>query len=451
MNKLINELVNQRLTKIFADYPQTDDLNDLKEEIFSDLISSAEDKLTADISENQAVDQAFNDFGDIDEVINQVLNDDQTKTDNHYQHTFQSHKLDIDEDGIRLDNGKGLTINNEGISINNGKAVKIDAKGVKLGNMVINQDGINFNGQTKTEANDSFSEFNERFNSSNYETEVQVESLPLTDKKEFDLSGIQKIDINYVDASLKLLPTNTRQVIVREYMSRNNPDYQLRTDLTDNTLTITQGQIPHFLPLRVKVQILIPNDFLGQLRITNRSGNLQAANLKNLDEVLINVRSGVIYLNDLKMKKLLISSHSGKITLDTLQAKQELTVKSRSSVLSLSDVTSSNYNLESRSGTIKAMDLQGAGKILAKSGTIKVDFEKISDDVEIENDSGTVKLNMPSDDSYKFDLEAKNGVVKMNQPASYHHDVLSLKEGTVGNDPSYKLTVRAKSGTIKIN
>jgi hypothetical protein len=451
MNKLINELVNQRLTKIFADYPQTDDLNDLKEEIASDLISSAEDKLTPETNEHQAVDQAFSDFGDIDEVINQVLNEDQTETDNHYQHTFQSHKLDIDEDGIRLDGGKGLTINNEGISINNGKAVKIDANGVKLGNMVINENGINFKGQTKAEQNDSFSEFNDRFNSANYETEVQVESLPLTDEKKFDLNDIQKIDVNYVDASLKLLPTDGQQVIVREYMSRNNPNYQLKTSIVDDTLTVTQGQIPHFLPLRVKVQILIPNDFHDQLRITNRSGNLQAANLKNLDEVLINVRSGVIYLNDLKLNKLLVSSRSGKVTLDTIQTKKVLAVESRDSVLSLSDVSSPDYNMESRSGTIKATDLQGAGKISAKSGTIKIDFEKVTGDVEVENDSGTVKLNMPTDDSYNFDLEAKSGVVKMNQAAKYVHDILSLKEGVVGSDPNYKLTVRAKSGIIKIN
>lgn len=451
MNKLINELVNQKLNKIFADYPETADLNDLKDEIASDLIASAQDKLTDDIDEQAAVQQAFTDFGDIDDVINQVLNEGPKQTDNHYQHKFQSHILDIDEDGIRLDDGKGLTINNEGISINGGKTVKIDSNGVKLGNLVINEDGIHVKDKTKSQSNDAFSEFNDRFNNSHYETEVQVDSLPLTDTKEFDLDSFEKIDVNYVDASLKLFPTDGQKVIVREYMSRSNPDYQLQTSLNDETLTITQGAIPHFLPLRVKVQILIPNDFHGQLRITNRSGNLQATNLKNLDEVLINVRSGMIYLNDLTLNRLLVSSNSGKITLDTLKIERELNVKSRSSVLSLDDVTSLEYDLEARSGTIKATNLNGSGKIFAKSGTIKADFGAVNGDLMVENDSGTVKLTMPTTDSYDFDLEAKSGTVKINPSATYRHDILSLKEGRVGDDPSYKLTVRAKSGTIKVN
>ena len=73
MNEKINELVDKRLKDIFSDYPDNKDLNELEAELRSDLIASAEDKLTSEMTEQEAVAQAFKTFGDIDEVITQVL------------------------------------------------------------------------------------------------------------------------------------------------------------------------------------------------------------------------------------------------------------------------------------------------------------------------------------------------------------------------------------------
>ncbi|KRO00181.1 DUF4097 family beta strand repeat-containing protein [Companilactobacillus kimchiensis] len=447
MNELLNKLIDEKLTKIFADYPDTKDLQELKEELSSDLVASAEDKLTEEVTESEAVTQAFKEFGDIDEVINQVLNETKTDSENQYHKTIHEHNIDIDQDSIRIDNGKVLDINDSGITVNNGKTMRIDENGVKLGNMVINEDGINFNGPKKS----SFDHFNANFDDDNYETEVHVESLPMTDVNEFKTDEVNKIDIAYQDATVKILPTAGDKIIIREFMSRSNPDYQVKTELINGTLTIIQGRIPHFLPLRVKVQIMIPNDFAGNIRINNRSGNLQMMDLKNLKDVLINVRSGLIYTHNIELDHLLINANSGKVTLEDVNAKDELTLESRSGVVRLDNVFSSNYNISARSGTIKGIDLGGAGKVWAKSGIIKIDFAKIIGDISVENNSGTVKLSMPTSDSYDFDLEARSGTVKISNVATFKHDVQGLKEGTVGNDPQYNLTVHAKSGTIKVN
>ncbi|GEO62904.1 DUF4097 family beta strand repeat-containing protein [Companilactobacillus nantensis] len=450
MSEMINKLVDEKLTKIFADYPTTDDLKELQEELSSDLIASAEDKITAETTEQAAVDQAFQEFGDIDEVISQVLDEhDDNETENHYHKTIHEHHIDLDDDGIRIDNGKILNIDEDGLTINNGKTVRIDGDGVKLGNMVINENGINFHGQSQPKT--SFDEFNAKFNNNAYDTEVHVESLPLTDESEFAVEDINKVDVTYENADVKILPTKGTKIMIHEYMSRTNPDYQVKTDLVDDTLVIKQGRWPHFLPLKVKVQILLPESFAGKVRVNNRSGNLLMQNLSQLDSALINVKSGIVNIRNLKLDQLLINASSGKVVMEDLNISNDLSVESRSGVIKLDNVYSPNYNILARSGTIKGIDLGGGGKITAKSGTIKLEFAKITSNVAVTNNSGTVRLTMPEHDSYNFDLEAKSGTVKMNHAANYKHDVQSLKEGTVGTDPLYNLSVRAISGTIKVN
>lgn len=66
MNEKLNSLVDAKLDKIFVDYPATKDLTELREEVASDLIASAQDKLKDGKSEEDAVEQAFADFGDIE-------------------------------------------------------------------------------------------------------------------------------------------------------------------------------------------------------------------------------------------------------------------------------------------------------------------------------------------------------------------------------------------------
>ncbi|AYE38075.1 hypothetical protein D1B17_05285 [Companilactobacillus zhachilii] len=448
MSEMINELVDEKLTKIFADYPTTDNLKELQEELASDLIASAEDKKTSEMSDQAAVEKAFQEFGDIDEVINQVLHEDD-QSDNHYHKTIHEHHIDLDDDGVRIDNGKVLNIDEDGLTINNGRTVRIDGNGVKLGNMIINENGINFHGQPQPET--SFDEFNAKFNNNDYDTEVHVESLPLTDENEFSVEDVEKVDVTYENADVKILPTKGAKILVREYMSRTNPDYQVKTDLVDWTLVIKQGRWPHFLPLKVKVQILLPENFAGKLRVNNRNGNLLMQNLSQLEAALINVRSGLVNVRDVKINQLLINANSGKVVMEDLNVTGDLSVEARSGVIKLDNIYSPNYNILARSGTIKGVDLGGGGKIVAKSGTIKLEFARVTGDVDVTNTSGTVRLTMPEHDSYNFDLEAKSGTVKMNHAANYKHDVQSLKEGTVGANPQYNLSVRAVSGTIKVN
>ncbi len=459
MNEKISNLVNEKLNNIFNDYPDTKDLRELHEELESDLIASAEDKLSDGISEETAVKKAFDSFGDIDELITQVLNDSD-KGKFHINDQRHGHHIDIDDNGIKIDNGKMLNINDDGITINGGKTIEVNEDGIKLGNMTIDENGINFGGGRKHSfkkaaktSKDSFDfDFDEAFDDadSDNDTEIYVESLKLTDKKDFVADDIKNLDISYDNATVKILPTSGNKIIIREYMSRNNPRYQVKTSLDNGTLKIIQGEVPHFLPLKIRAQILIPDNFQGDAKISSHSGDINIQDLDNLRNISIAVHSGLLNVRDVKPNNLAIKANSGKIILEDITTVGDLLVETRSSIIKLDNVSSREYELVASSGTIKAVELSGAGNINAKSGSIKAEFAKITGDIAVNNISGTVKLTMPND-SYNFDLEAQSGTVKMGQQANFKHDVLSLKEGTVGDNPQYDLTVRVKSGTIKVN
>jgi len=453
MNKIINELVDKKLNNIFSDYPDTKDLNELREELSSDLVASAEDKFTGDTTENEAVDQAFKTFGDIDEVITQVL----AESDGEKKHSNQrhGHHIDINSDGIKIDDGNILNINDDGIKINGGKTVEFNEDGIKIGNMTINEDGINFGKGRKShfdkpETADLFDDFDEHFKNINFDTEINVESLQMTDEDNFEAEDIKQLNISYDSATIKLVPTSGDKIIFREYMSRNNPKYQAKTDLQEGTLTIIQTQTPHFLPLKIKAQLLIPKKFQGDITISSHSGKVSLQELSNLKDIKVSVNSGLLNVRDIQANSLLVKANSGKIVLEDLKIATDLLLKTGSSAINLDDVISNNYLLEANSGTIKAIELSGAGQIKAKSGIIKVNFGQITGDITVESVSGTVKLIMPDEASYNFDLEASSGIVKMGPQANYKHDIQSLKEGTVGDDPSFNLITRVKSGTIKV-
>ncbi|MDT6951714.1 DUF4097 family beta strand repeat-containing protein [Companilactobacillus alimentarius] len=446
MNEELNELVDKKLDKIFADYSQTKDLNDLHEELAADLLAAAKDNLIEDVTPKEAVDQAFEDFGDIDEVIDSVLNENNSKESDHYHKTLHEHNFDVDTNGVRLDDGKLLNIDEDGITVNGGKTIRINDEGIKVGNMTIDENGVSFGKKSKH----STHKFHAQFNKDNYDTEVNVESLPLIDESEFEFAGLQNIIISYKSASLKVLATDGDKIKIREYMSRSNPNYQVKTDLNGDTLKITQGDVPRFLSLKLKVQILIPKQFSGLLDVYNHSGKIQVRDLNNLQQGIVKTQSGIIYGNNLKGNEITASAGSGNVTLENICSNDQLVIKTNSGVVNLDSINSVKYQIEAKSGTIKALDLSGAGVIGAKSGTIKIIYKKVTGDITVDSGSGTIKLEMPKEDSYTFDLEATSGVVKMKRNAQLKHDIFNLKEGQVGNNPQYNLKARAKSGTIKV-
>ncbi|APX72995.1 DUF4097 domain-containing protein [Companilactobacillus allii] len=456
MNEKIVDLVKEKLSEIFEDYPQTSDIHELAAELKSDLISSAEDKFKDGMSEESAVDKAFDEFGDITDLIDDVMQDDPEENSN------EGHHIDINQSGITIDGGdklkidkKGVFINKgnsfradgSGVSINNGKVFRADENGVKVGNMTIDGRGINFE-KNKSKVNDTFSKFDESFDH-NVDTEIYVETLDLVNEKSFEISDIKRLDISYGFATVKILPSNGDKVILREYMSRNNPDYFARTKVDEGTLKIKQGRFPKFLHLKVRTQILIPKTFLGDMRITSVAGNLYIDGISNMGIIKTTINSGNGYFNNVSVNNFSVKAQSGKIKIKNVKADDLLQLLAHSGAIRIENVLGNEFEIKAHSGSVRGEKLGGSGTIESHSGAVTLSISELTGDLNIDSHSGAVKLNMLTD-NYKFDLQAKSGTVRSPEGAILNHDTFDFKDGFIGDNPVHTINARALSGAVKL-
>jgi len=97
MSAKTEQLVAMRLNSYFKDQQQTPALVELKAELTSDLNEAAADKQQAGLAPEEAVAEAFSDFGDINELIRQI------NAENGTTKTIRGHHVVMDDDGIRGD------------------------------------------------------------------------------------------------------------------------------------------------------------------------------------------------------------------------------------------------------------------------------------------------------------------------------------------------------------
>ena len=82
MNKKLTNYVNG----LFSDYPNTKKVQELKEEILSNLNEHFEDAVKNGASENKAYTEAISKLGDIDELLQSIIpNEDESKKINAYK------------------------------------------------------------------------------------------------------------------------------------------------------------------------------------------------------------------------------------------------------------------------------------------------------------------------------------------------------------------------------
>ncbi|GEK28633.1 DUF4097 family beta strand repeat-containing protein [Furfurilactobacillus siliginis] len=483
----IDNMVNDRLTDYFADYPASAEMTELREELTADLSEAAHERHEKGATMLDAVNDAFDRLGDLDDLVDEISNgeqpefsadDEQThQHEGHYEQ--QGHHIDINDGQVTVDGGSTFTANSDGVFIHDGKTLRIDnhgvdinngtvsftEDGVRLGKLVIDENGIRTEEKpNRTSArtdkwhhdehqnDETFADFDKGFHAADAaDTEIHVESLPLANEMAYDAKDIERIDFTYDDANIRVLANpNSDQIIFREYMSRTNASYLGTSTVSDGTLTIRNGRHPHLLPLRIRTQLLIPTSFTGDLRLTSHSGSVRMTNFGTLGQVRVNLHSGSLQINGGHVLDLDVDSHSGSVKFNQFIADGLLRLRVHSGIVRLNTVSVKEFDIQAKSGSIRGDQLTGSGSINASSGTVNLAFSALTGNLDTLAHSGTIKLAFAPDVFYNFDLEAKSGKVSGPAGAIYDHDQMSFKDGAVGEDPHIYVTAAADSGTITV-
>lgn len=262
---------------------------------------------------------------------------------------------------------------------------------------------------------------------------VDASNVKLINTKQWALSGILKIEVAYVTDEVKLLPSPTQEIILKEYLSEDSPRYHANTSIVDSTLKIERGERPAPSPTGYisNIEIYVPANFSGEIKLVTESGCIAVTDYKG--KLNCNTETGLITILDSKIDGNL-SSNSGIITCTRTGTATD----------------KGKLNCNTDSGLIIFSDSAFSGTLDTNSGIIELGITKLLGDVDAHSDSGHVMVDISSSASFSIKATTDTGAVKNNFSNSFTTSK-NLLVGEWGTTPTNKINLSSDSGGIVIN
>ena len=483
--------IRTRLDQLFSQYQPSRALTELKEELVGDLTEAVTDKVNQGQDPTSAIDEAMAQLGDIDTLLKEVADDDDTTknadTTERDDPTASGSDQDSDGETIHIDNtgdesrvqigklqihgdkvtwGDHVLVDGDNDKVDLGKLVQVDGDHVTVADGLVDVDGddVKINGERPRR--------------------TYVESLRLVNTQSFAIEDINELDINYRDAAIKLGPANADQIVVNEYMSRDNSRYYLRAARHGNLLVIKQGDRPRLWPLHARTEIFLPVSLAGKVLVHAGNGSLEISDLRADLAVDAHATNGSVRAFDDHLKQLKMHSTNGSVRLDQVTAATDLfskngsvtvregagdvRVESSNGAVRIADHVGNadlrNHNgaikldgvtgqvhAATANGAIRGRNVNGGGIFSTGNGSVNLQLTGLTSDVSVESGSGSATLQMPLLTDYQFDAKNWSASVKVPEEAKLsladdHHKI-----GTVGENAEHRVTIQASSGSIRLS
>ncbi|WP_125681642.1 DUF4097 family beta strand repeat-containing protein [Levilactobacillus yonginensis] len=463
--------IRTRLDQRFSQYQPSRALTELKEELVGDLTEAVTDKVNQGQAAALAVDEAMAQLGDIDALLKEVAAEDAAdgSADDATERDVDDSQVKIGKLKIHGDKvtwGHHVLVDGENDKVDFGKLVKVDGDHVSVaGGMIdVQGDDVYVNGERPRR--------------------TFVESLRLVNTQSFNVADLAHVDLSYRDAAVKLGPANADEIVINEYMSRDNARYYLRAERHGDLLTIKQGDRPRLWPNHVRAEIFLPANLAAMVGVHAGNGSLEISDLSaplkitahaingsmrafddHVSELLLKSTNGAIRLDQVHAAKLELLSKNGSVT--SRETSGTLKVDSRNGAIKLADHTGDvdlhgqngaikldGYTgqaiVAANNGAIKGRNFTGGGTFHAGNGNVNVQLAGLTDDFKVEA-GGSVTLQMPLMTDYRLDLKSKHDRVREPQEAQLSLNDDSHKIGTVGDQPEHAISVYATSGSVRVS
>lgn len=438
--------IRTRLDVIFSKYKPNSELTEFKEELVADLMEAYQDFAKQDKSHDEALDDTFDQLGDIDTVLRELSQktsaDESSQGDKKKKTPF----FDISDDGFHVGN---LHINNQGVRL--GDDIVIDGKHdkVQFGEWLhVDHDGARV-GKKYYQFNDDMTMNHAQFENEknttapHWATAHHNVQIPISDKK---------FIFNYKDTAINFYTNDKTDLItVDEYFSRDNARYFATVTEDDDRVLISQGEQPLLFHVRSLINIGLPKNFeKGRIKILNHSGRITAHDLI-LDTFDIVIHAGNFKGHNLKAKNAIWEINSGSIQVDELSL-QGAEIFNKSGSIKLKNATIPHAKISVTSGSIQADNFVGGGQFSVEAGPLRLRVSKLTDDLKLRANASTVRVTAPETQDFNFDLSVRSGVINMerNTNINFEKNVDNYKRGVYGQNPEFTIDAAIDSGTIKI-
>ncbi|MDR1900351.1 MAG: DUF4097 domain-containing protein [Treponema sp.] len=316
-----------------------------------------------------------------------------------------------------------------------------------------------------------------------------LEDLPPAHTETVSLEGVDTLSISYGYDAVIVRKSESGDLILREYMSRDRPRYYANVSRTAGTLQIRRGRRP-WLPWtwKARLELYLPPSFRGNLRIVNSSGTFHAeTDILDCKTIDISVGSGSVLLNRLSAETVSVRVSSGDLDIKGMGGASFISVSSGK--LQIGELTGGEHRIKSSSGrtrigllrgdsaveissgsiaveralgrmeahassgSLTVEDFSGEGSFEMSSGNISLNIRELTGNLRFNLSSGTAEVNIPAGLAFNLDADIRSGKVLVNEDGG---EALRVSGSSTalrpfGPSPERTIYARATSGTVVIN
>lgn len=276
----------------------------------------------------------------------------------------------------------------------------------------------------------------------------------LVNEQSIDTEGLQEVSVIYRSADLVLTVSDTNALTIEEYMTGDPGEENfadIQRDDAAGSLSVTEGKsytAVSFLSFgsgQQYVEIGVPEDYRGTLRLKTGSGNIMLTEL-NMEQLDISADSGDITLLDTGAKRLECTAGSGNVNINGSEG--NLTLTTGSGDVYVSGIEG-NLQMETGSGD---QEVQGcSGSVRTKTGSGDVYMDDIGGSVNAETGSGDVRLTGMDEQSFTLKVDTTAGDIDCDIDGElWYNEEGNSAEGTFGGSSDRQVQIRTGSGDVSV-
>ena len=254
---------------------------------------------------------------------------------------------------------------------------------------------------------------------------------------ESDIVGVSSIRIGTVSSPIHIEPaegdTLTAHLTGTFSANREDAEPKLIVKKSGSSLTV-EVKYPHFYGLfsnaDMELTVSLPAEYAGELSLETSSAYAESSMPLVLERFSFESVSGEMNIWDITAKEADISTTSGRVNTE-IKGCETFEFNSVSGDIE-ADIEAASVHAATTSGRIVLGGLTGGFAAESISGDISADFAALTEDVKVDNTSGSVSLTVPGDSGFSLEYDTTSGSFHSDLPVTMTESSPTNIEGSVG-------------------
>lgn len=276
------------------------------------------------------------------------------------------------------------------------------------------------------------------------------QSPEIANEIHFSLEEISDVTISYDEEPITFYPSESNELIIKEYMTKNKSSYYADVKQNDDSIHISEGGKPFFKSGFSRcVEVYIPTSYMEALTVTTTDGDIDLADVKlQSSKLRIDSTGGTVDLETAAASNIHLSTTSGTLNLGSLEADNIRLETTSGNVIC--DKLIGKVEYTSTSGNADIKSAVGSGSYKANnSGSLVVNYMEVTGDLYFFNKNDNINLTLPEDLSFEFEATTKNGSISTSFQECMTVDGRTTC-GIVGDNATVSVNTETKNGNIEV-